>query len=151
MSSALYRENIQRELDTVTLIEFKALMVPAADFSITKIQPADLGNDGPGFELRVQGRRQFPKGFSQPCTSDELILIENIRIGIWSCFILCGERSCNWVYGGGWRTFLLVVRWEADQVTAERISSFQIFSSPSEDARLGLLGKGCIWRLVKLI
>ena len=76
-------------------------------------------------------------------------LIENEHKGMWSCLVLSagrwGEGSLNDV------TFVLVVCWEADQVTAERVGSFWLNARSSREAKLGLSEDSWTWRRVRLI
>jgi hypothetical protein len=66
--------------------------------------------------------------------------------------MLCGGRCSEEGLDEEYSRFVLVVRWETDQVTAERIGSFHIYSDPSEDARLGPFGEeSWTWRRVRLI
>jgi hypothetical protein len=86
LSSELYEVNIQHELDTVTLIQFEAPMIPAASFSIIEDQLADTGSDNSsyaeGLKFRVAGRRLYRDRYPDIYTFDQLI--ENVRKGIWS-------------------------------------------------------------------
>lgn len=125
MPSALYQEHdLQQELDTVTLIQFEAPTISAASVSAEDILPS------------------VPAQFWHH-------LIENEHKGMWSCLVLSagrwGEGSLNDV------TFVLVVCWEADQVTAERVGSFWLNARSSREAKLGLSEDSWTWRRVRLI
>jgi prolipoprotein diacylglyceryltransferase len=137
VSSPLYKDNIQHELDTVTLIQFEAPMIPAASFSVAEdpyvATDSDDNSYSESLEFRVAGQKVLPDECLRIYTPDQLV--ENICKGIWSCFMLCAGEYL----GERYSIFVLVVRWEADQVTAERIGSFQFISDPNEDARLGHL------------
>lgn len=153
VSSTLYKDNIQHKLDTVTLIQFEAPMIPAASFSITEDQLDDSDSDisnAEGFNFRVAGRMLFRNKYAENYTYDQLI--ENVNKGIWSCFMLCAGRCSKEGPEEDYSKFVLVVRWEADQVTAERIGWFGIGSDPSAEAELGPLGEeSWTWRRVRLI
>jgi hypothetical protein len=154
VSSALYKENIQYELNTVTLIQFEAPMIPAAIFSIQEDQMVDTDSHDSGraedFKFRVAGRPLARDRYPDIYTFHQLI--ENIRKRIWSCFMLCAGRFSLEGLDVEYSRFVLVVRWGADQVTAERVGSFTIYSDLSEDARLGPFGEeSWTWRSVRLI
>jgi hypothetical protein len=153
-SSALWKDNMQHELDTVTLIQFEAREIPAARFAIVEDQVLDSASDAGTImeedNFRVAGRPPVRSRYPDIYTLDQLL--ENVRKGIWSCFLLCAGRD-NWkrkeeIYAN----FVLVARWEADQVTAERIGSFELSSGPSVDAEYGPIGEGSWpWRCIRLI
>jgi hypothetical protein len=151
VSSTLYKDNIQHELDTVTLIQFEAPMIPAASFSIIEDQSGfDNYTNAEGLKFKFAGRALFRYRYPDIYTFDQLI--ENVRKGIWSCFMLCAGRYTKEGPDVLYSRFVLVVRWEADQVSAERIGSFEIYLDPSEDARLGPFGEeSWMWRRVRLI
>jgi hypothetical protein len=151
VSSALYKDNIQHELDTVTLIQFEAPVIPAASFSFTGGPLTDTGSGDSmhpkGLKIRVAGRELSLDEHLRIYTSDQLI--ENIRKRRWSCFLLCSQEEVDRRLFMG---FALVVHWKADQVTAERIGSFRICAQSYDEARSGPLGEeSWPWRRVRLI
>jgi hypothetical protein len=124
------------------LIQFEAPMIPAASFSTDDSYDAN--------EFRVSGRESFLKMNPDNYTPNRLI--ENVRRGIWSCFMLLSDGRRDEIgEDGSYSIFVLVICWEADQLTAERIGSFSISSSASKDARLGLIQESWTWRRVRLI
>jgi hypothetical protein len=146
--SAFNKNITQQELDTVTLIQFEAPMIPLDSFSIAKDQfivtEPDHSSFAESLNFKVAGRTVYRTKHLGMFTFDQLI--ENIHKLKWSCSILRAGRD--------WCTskFVLVVRWDADQVTAERIGSFYIHEHSSEDAKLGPLGEESLtWRRVRLI
>lgn len=146
VSSTLYKGNIQHELDTVTLIQFEAPMIPAISFSITEDRLINFNR----LKFTVAGRPIRRNINTDIHPLDQCI--ENVRKGTWSCLILCTRRCSGEGRDEMHSEFVLVVRWEADQVTAERIGSFLIHSNASEDARLGPFGEEhWTWRRVRLI
>jgi hypothetical protein len=153
MSSTLYKDDIQHKLDTVTLIQFEVPMVPTTSFSITDDQPeSDDCSDAEGLKFKVTGRMLFRYRYPDIYTFDHLS--KNVRKGIWSCFMLVNGRCTKEEEGPDvlYSRFVLVVRWEADQMSAERVGSFGIYSDPSEDADLGPFGdESWTWRRVRLI
>ena len=153
VSSTLYKNNIQRELDTVTLIQFEAPMIPAASFERVKSPWADSDSDEDDYvnliNFQVSGRRVYRNTYPGIYPFERLI--ENVRRGLWLCLVLCTGRCSEEGRAYEEQSFVLVVRLKADQMTAERVGSFQLYSSPSEDARLGPFAEGWTWRRVRLI
>jgi hypothetical protein len=121
------------------LIQFEAPMIPPDSFSITEDQV-----------IKVAGRLVHHTGHPDMFTIEQLI--ENMHKLKWSCFMLCAGRENEQGDSEWYWRFVLVVRWEADQVTAERIGSFKISSHSSEDTEYGPLGEeSWTWRRVRLI
>jgi hypothetical protein len=115
--SALYKDGIQHELDTVTLIQFEAPEIPAASFSITENKWFNSLSDTEEYDFKVAGRRLSRNRYSGIYTFDQLI--ENVRKRKWSCFILgAGNVGIDLRPGKTELRFVLVTRWKADQVTA---------------------------------
>jgi hypothetical protein len=111
-SSILYNDNTQHQLDTVTLIQFEAPTVPFASFSIT--EPDLIGTDlaasnlAEGYQFKVAGRTLFRNRHPDIFTFESLI--ENVQIGIWSCFMLCAGRYSKEDEDEERVRFVLVVR-----------------------------------------
>jgi hypothetical protein len=156
VSSTTYKDDMQGELDTVTLIQFNAPMIPATSFSITD----DLPNDDYHYrysgtlveipKFRVSGRRLYHPSYPRSYSFEQLI--ENIRTGIWSCLTLCAGRCNEHDKDVEYSIFLIVVCWKADGVTAERVDSFCIHTELDELSRLGLVMNGTwTWRRVRLV
>jgi hypothetical protein len=138
----------------VTLIEFEACIIPAASFNIIEDQSPDSSSDAnsimEGLNFRVAGRPLFRSRYPYIYTLNQLL--ENVRRGIWLCFLLSAGRDNLDDDEETYANFVLVVRWEADGVTAERIGSFVLFSGPGVDAEYGPIGEeGWPWRCVRLI
>jgi hypothetical protein len=152
-TSALYKENYEYELDTVALIQFEAPTISASNLSIQQDQGDDSDSDDSdseeSYNLTVSGRRTYRLWHANSCTSIQLI--ENVQMGIWSCFVLCAGRCSKATEDPIYSRFVLVVRWNADGTTAERVDSFNIFSYPSKDAKLEPFGEDWIRRRVRLI
>jgi hypothetical protein len=138
VSYARDKDNTQHELDNVTVVQFEAPITSASSFSVTEEHQTEGNNSddssstgGPKFKLagrpllrNTVGRYRGIYTYHQ--------LVENVRNGTWSCFMLSAGG-----YSEGYSVFVLVVRWEADQVTAERIGSFCTLSDLNDSARLG--------------
>jgi hypothetical protein len=145
----------QSELDTVILIQFDAPMILADSLSIADEQLIDTGFDCSsiveGHKLKVSGHPMIRNRHPDIHTLDKLI--ENVQHGIWSCFTLgVGRCSLGADDDEHYSQFVLVVCWEADHLTAERVGSFEICSDSRVDVGLGPLGEeGCMWRRVRLI
>jgi len=120
------REEIQRALDTVTGIQFEAPMILADCISITGYQPVEEDHEGSTDQdadfrmFRVCGRSLAR--WENPGADVLNDLIKNVRKGIWSCLVL-HTRKLSWTID----SFVLVVQWEEDQVTAERIGALIIY------------------------
>ena len=84
----------QDDLDTVTLIEFEARMIPAASFAITDDDSYDTDSDEDGLledlDLRVVGQNIEREISSEIFTLDELV--DSMQKGTWSCLRLCAGR-----------------------------------------------------------
>lgn len=140
MSSTLHEESVQRELDTVTLIQFEVHEIPSISFSVT--------HDG----LEISGFLVTEPQLTHVDSNTASInawcrdhLHEGVCRGIWSCLTLC----CGLHHGEMYESiFVLVVCWKADQVTAERVGSFVL--RPHRSA-LEPLGEDWVWRRVRLI
>jgi hypothetical protein len=156
VSSTTYKDDMQGELDTVTLVQFNAPMIPATSFSITDDLPDNRHHyrySGTLVEIpkfRVSGRRLYHSSYPRNYSFEQLV--ENIRTGIWSCLTLCAgicnERNRDIEHS----IFVLVVCWKADSVTAERIDSFCIHTELDELSRLGPVLNGTwTWRRVRLL
>jgi hypothetical protein len=66
--------------------------------------------------------------------------------------MLCAGRCSKDGEDEEYSRFVLVVRWDADQLTAERIGSFEIQSDTDQDASLGPLNvESWTWLPVRLI
>lgn len=137
----------QAQLDTVTLIQFEALVISADSFSILQDDPYDTEM----CRLEVMGHRVPIWEFQG---HDEIkTLVTNVRQGIWSCFMLCGGRQVtSHDAEEEYSTFVLVVCWKNNGLTAERVGSFSILSNTSENARFGILREmDWEWRRLRLI
>lgn len=156
MSSTTYKDDMQGELDTVTLIQFNAPMIPATSFSITDDLPDNRHHyrySGTLVEIpkfRVSGRRLYHSSYPRSYSFEQLV--ENIRTGIWSCLTLCAGICNEHNRAIEHSIFVLVVSWKADSVTAERIDSFCIHAELDELSRLGPVLNGTwTWRRVRLL
>ena len=155
VSFANFKEDVQGELDTVTLIQFYAPTIPATSFSI------DYGPDGRHVyqfsgslaeipKFMVSGRRLYRPHSPQIYSFEQLV--ENVRTGVWSCLTLCAGRCSPEDEEVVHSIFVLVVCWKADGLTAERIGSFCIHSALTDLLRLGPVLNGTwTWRRVRLV
>jgi hypothetical protein len=130
-------EPIQRALDTIGVLDFTALTIPAehitrVDYS-NKAQEYWESETFRFFGCRLASTVPEPAVFSK--------LNENVSAGRWSCLLLCCTKGEDWTTG-----HVLVVQWHADQVTAERIGAFG-FHWVDPESKGDLLE----WRPVKLI
>jgi hypothetical protein len=161
VSSALYKDQIQEQLDTVTLIQFEEPVIPAASFSILEgqifVPYSDCRSYSELLKLKVAGRLIGLSRNRYPHIDTADQFIENLRKGIWSCLMLCAGRCSKRQdeeedEDEQYSRYVLVVRWDADQVTAERIDSFNIHLCLDDDAGFWLLGEeSWTWRNVRLI
>ncbi|KAF2850240.1 HET-domain-containing protein [Plenodomus tracheiphilus IPT5] len=153
VSDELYRDDMQHVLDTVTLIQFEAPIIPADSFFSTKDHlvntHSDDGSQNKIHEIGFAGQLWFVLDHNGSDITDQFIV--NVRKGIWSCFMLCAQGRGIESELGYW-SYVLVVCWKADQVTAERIGSFRIYSIKDKDARLEpLREEDFTWRCVRLV
>jgi hypothetical protein len=152
VSSALYSRDLHLELDTVTLIQFEAPMIPAASFAIMENRSADSNHDAKCAEsdnFGDCGRRIYPNSYPDRHRFQQLI--ENVQSGKWSCLVLCAGRISEEGEEEEYSIFVLVVRWEADQVTAERMDSFCIYSDMVDETKLEPIEETWTWRRVRLL
>ncbi|KAF2828848.1 HET-domain-containing protein [Ophiobolus disseminans] len=132
------RRSIQDVLDTVTIVQFEAPIISADIILETEVPPKrDVGDSKSPLmyieTLKIAGRHL--ESWSNPGDAILHDLIENVRQGIWSCLILSGHESVL-EHGG----FVLVVQWEEDKITAERVGAF-VFTSCYDGERPGPLGE----------
>jgi hypothetical protein len=151
VSPALWESNhndrIQYELDMVTLIQFDAPMIPVDSFSVRKNELViNSTKQQPASSSRQKSLRSTIVAFRclDPYTPDHLV--ENVRKGLWSCLMLCAGES---EFDASHSLFVLVVRWGADQLTAERIGSFVDISG--DTAFEHFREENWEWRRVRLI
>jgi hypothetical protein len=130
------KDNIQHRLDAVTLIQFEASEIPAANFSFTSRG-----------RLTWLGRPAFRNLYPEICTSHQFI--ENLREGLWSCLLLCAGSDRSRGSSGAYSMILLVIRWEADRLTAERTDTVEVFFDREEDTVLEK--EMWEWRRVRLV
>lgn len=141
------QEEVQQALDTVSTICFEAPTLPADYISHDAHgdkHEITTNSNLHGDMFSVAGRRV--ERYRGPDFAIMHNLIENVRNGIWSCLILGGRKM-----GKDHSRFVLVISWEEDQLTAERIGIFVISPNDIRETNLGPLEEKLGWRRVRLI
>jgi hypothetical protein len=152
VSSALYSRDLHLELDAVALIEFEAPMISAASFAIIQDPAANSNHDdkcAKNYSFRTCNGRIYPDSYRDRYRFQQLI--ENVQNGKWFCLVLCAGRISEEGEDEEYSIFVLVVRWQADRVTAERMDSFCIYSDMIDDAKLENMEETWTWRRVRLL
>lgn len=152
VSSALYSRYLHLELDAVALIEFEAPMISVASFAIIQ-DPSDISNHddkcAENYSFGTCDGKIYPSSYRDRYRFQQLT--ENVQNGKWSCLVLCAGRITEEGEDEEYSIFVLVVRWEADQVAAERIDSFCMYSDMIDDAKLETMEETWTWRRVRLL
>jgi hypothetical protein len=146
-------EKIQQALDTVTAIQFEAPMISADSISINGYQSAEEDNeDLSDGDADIRMFRVCGHSLDHSlCPGADVLndLIENVRKGTWSCLVLGAQAPGS--YEQHVDNFVLVVRWEEDHVTAQRISAFVVMSRDEKKTKIGPLEENMQWRRVRLM
>lgn len=117
---------VQEALDTVTFITFEAPILSAEVYSAIASALYDSMDNSVSSKVVWYG------------TDSELV--KNLRLGIWSCFLITVNLSGEAAERNSFIN-ILVVEWKEDGLTAERIWAYCIiFRLPLEEA-LGPLEK----------
>lgn len=142
------QDSIQHALSTVEIVSFEALVILAhyiTQYEATNnVDPASSSTADSG---SIKVADQYVSCWIDPSPGFFSQLAKNVQTGAWTCLLISAVTLRVYEH----EKFVLVVKWEEDQITAERVGAFGLRALEPDQATCGPLEETMEWRCVRLV